>query len=773
MKQRCPEFGPAMSCRIVGRSICLAALAGLLLCVKLAEASPSTALPPPSWPQPARAPGGAPTILLIMTDDVGFGAASTFGGPVPTPTLDALARSGIRYNRFHTTGICSPTRAALLTGRDHTAVGMGNVADAATGFEGYTSVIPKSAATVARILRDAGYATAMFGKNHVTPHWTTGPAGPFDRWPTGLGFDYFYGFMGGDTNQFAPALYEDNRPIDAPRDDPSYILDRDLADKAIARLRQVNATAPGKPQFIYFAPGTAHAPHHAPREWIDRFKGRFDSGWDVLRQETLARQKRLGVVPAGTRLADRPPAIPAWSTLSPLQRQVYAREMEVFAGSLAYADVQIGRVVDEARRLYGDNVLVIYIQGDNGGSAEGGLDGTLNEHGVLNGVSAPLEEIARRLDTLGGPQAYGHYSFGWAHATNTPFPWVKQVPSHLGATRNGMVIDWPGQITEPEKVRQQFAHVIDVMPTILDAAGVPAPQQVDGIEQQPVDGVSLRPTFANPSAPELRRTQFFVIWDNMGIYHDGWMASSWPESMPWVFMRAQPTRIEGRRWQLFNLRDDFSQSTDLAEKHPEKLADLVARFWREAERAHALPVHRYEGREGMPDAYAGRDTVTFHGPQSHLPEVAAPRMLNRSFTLTALVDVPEQGASGVLLAVGGRFGGMSWFIDDGRLAFHYNLADMARYEVMATDRLQPGPAQLEARFDLSGPMGKPARVTLLVNGVAVATGEVARTLTFRFSLDESFDVGSDQGTPVTEAYAAPNAFTGDLRELQVRFGPAR
>jgi arylsulfatase A-like enzyme len=677
----------------------------------------------------------------------------------------------VRYSRMHTTAICSPTRASLLTGRNHSAVGMGNVTDAATDFEGYTSVIPKSAATVARVLRDAGYATAMFGKSHITPSWEMGPAGPFDRWPTGLGFNYFYGSLGGDTHQFSPTLYRGTTRADPPTR-PDYILDTDLADDAIRWLREQQSAAPGQPFFVYYAPVTAHAPHHAPAEWVARFKGRFDQGWDQVRLDTLQRQVELGVVPAGTRLAERLATVPEWSTLTAQQRKVYARQMEVYAAALAFADHEIGRVVDAAQALVGDELLVVYLQGDNGASAEGGLDGTLNEHGILNGVNASLDVQERRLAETGGPLSYGHFSIGWACAMNTPFPWVKQLASHFGGTRNGMVIRWPGRTANPQVVRTQFAHVIDLAPTILDAAGVAWPATVDGVAQQPVDGVSLRSTFGNPRAPEVRHTQFFNIWDNMAIYDRGWVAASWPESYPWNVRTPSPTRIAGRRWQLFNVDEDFSQSTDLAAREPAKLAELQALFWQEAGRAKALPIHRYEGAAGRPSNYAGLSSFRFVGTTTRIAEDAAPRLIGRSFVLKADVTVPGRGADGVLLAVGGRFGGMSWHLRDGRPVLHYNFADIERYEIAASHRVAPGARRLEAAFELDPPGGEGgATVTLRVDGSEVARGRVLRTLPFRFSLDESFDVGADTGTPVTERYPSPNVFRGTLNTLSLEWLP--
>lgn len=752
--------------QIISRSLVVfttAMLVGVLQVRALA------ASPPPQWPVAPRAEKTAPSVVLIMTDDVGFGASSTFGGPVDTPTLDRLAKTGVRYNTMHTTGICSPTRAALLTGRNHTAVGVGNVVDAATVYPGYTSVIPKSAATVARILKDAGYSTAMFGKNHITPHWQSGPAGPFDQWPTGLGFQHFYGFLGGDTDQFTPALYNDTTAIDAARGSEDYILDRDMADKAIQWMRRQRAAAPQKPLFVYFAPGTAHAPHHAPRDWIDRYKGKFDRGWDETRRQTLARQKSLGVVPDNTQLADRFAPIPEWSSLTPQQRKVYARQMEVYAGALSFADHQIGRVIDEARALLGENTLVIYLQGDNGASAEAGLDGSLNEHGVLNAVNDSLDRMEQRIDEMGGPLTYGHYSIGWANAMNTPFPLAKQLPSHLGAVRNGMVIDWPGNTRQPEIVRNQLAHVIDIMPTILDVTGIKPPDSVEGVAQQSIDGRSLRPTFNDPYVRAGRDTQFFSIWDNLGLFHEGWWLGTVPKVFPWDLSRTLvPGSADNREWQLFDLRNDFSQSTDIAKKYPQKLAEMRARFFVEAERANALPIHRYEGSAGRPNAYSGLRSVSFRGAQNRLPEEAAPSLIGRSFTLQARVSLANDATNGVLFAIGGRFGGLSWFMKDGKMFAHYNLANVQRYELTTDRPVTAGRHDLELRLTTAG-RGQSARIAVSVDSVVVGELALPRTLPFRYSLDETLDIGSDQGTAVTDSYAAPFSFAGTIEELTIVF----
>ena len=754
-----------------GRSA-LACGAAWLVMAAAASAGPVGLVPqdvgPPSWPTVARPAPDVPSVLLIMTDDVGFGASSTFGGPVETPTFDALAKDGLRYNDFTTTGICSPSRAALLTGRNHNVVNVGNVMDAATGFDGYTSVIPKSAATGARLLADVGYSTAMFGKGHITPLWETGPSGPFDRWPTGLGFQYFYGFLSGDTNQWAPALYENTSPVDPPANDPNYILDRDLADRAIAWMRKQSGANPGKPFFIYYAPGTSHAPHHAPPEWIAKYKGRFDAGWDVDRAQTLERQIALGVVPAGTKLAARPAAIPAWSTLSAQQRRVYAHEMEVYAGALAFADDQVGRVVAEAKR-HTSNLLVIYVQGDNGASAEAGVNGTLNEHALFNGVSDDLATLDARRDEMGSAKAFGHYSSGWAFAMDTPFPWFKQIASHYGATRNGLVISWPGHITNEGGIRRQFEHITDIMPTILEAAHVAPPAIVDGVQQSPLDGSSMAYTFNDPSAPSHRRTQYYLIWDNMAVYHDGWVAASVPEQMPWVFTGRElvPEQVDGRRWQLFDVAHDFSESVDLASKYPDKVKSLQQLFFAEAAANHALPVHRYTGARNRPDYNKGESDFRFTGPVSRIPEDVAPHLAGRSFTLTAKIEGAPDDISGNLMALGGRFGGMAWYVLNGQPKFEYNFEAHERTMVAGASRLSPGPHTLTLQFARDpGPMAA-ANVTMMVDGVKVAGGRVPRTVDYRFSLDESFDVGSDTGTPVSDDYRTPNRFKGMLDEFEI------
>jgi arylsulfatase len=751
---------------------------GLLGAVCLAVlASGSLRAQQGAWPDQPRAAPDAPSILVILTDDVGFGASSTFGGAVETPAFDALAREGLRYSNFTTTGICSPTRAALLTGRNHNTVNVGNVIDVPSSDRGYTSVIPKSAATGARLLADAGYGTAMFGKHHLTPRWELGPTGPFDRWPTGLGFHHFYGFMMGDTNQFVPALIKGTTPVEPPRDDPDYILDKDLADNAIAWIRTHRGATPKRPFFVYYAPGTAHAPLQAPADWIARYKGRFDAGWDALREETLARQKALGIVPPDTVMAARPDGIPAWASLSDRQKKVYARQMEVFAAALSHADHHIGRVIAEARKASGGNLLVVYIQGDNGASAESGLNGTTNEHGVFGGMRPDFDATEAAIDKLGGPETLTGYSSGWAFATNTPFPWVKQVASHFGATRNGMVISWPGKIATPGEIRRDYHHVIDVMPTVLQAAKVPLPKQVDGVEQMPFDGISMSYSFAADRPRRgARDTQYFVMWDNMGIYHDGWMASSVPAMTPWKMYPDinMPAAVEGRSWELYKLDEDFGQARNVAERYPAQLERMKTLFTAEAGRHHALPVRRMLPATGRPDPNEGVDVFRFFGPVARINPDAAPPILGNSFEIDATITLPDSpAAGGTILALGGRFGGLALFLDQGRPSFEYNFFDAQRTVVTGAERLAPGTRKVKLRFDREPGYITPATVTLTVDGAEVGKVQVPQTTSQRLTLDEGFDIGADTGTAVSKAYRAPHALQGTIDLIELRIPGAK
>ncbi len=605
----------------------------------------------PSFPVTVKAPAGAPNILLVMTDDVGFASASTFGGPVPTPNLDRLAARGLKYNQFHTTAICSPTRAALLTGRNHHAVGTGTLADIASPYPGYTMMIPRSAATVARVLRDNGYNTAMFGKDHNVPGNQRSAAGPFEQWPTERGFEHFYGFVAGDTDQWRPALYDGTTPVDGSHRPAGYILERDLADRTIEWLHNQKAAAPDKPFFIYYASGSAHAPHQAPADWIARFRGKFDQGWDRQREETLARQKALGIVPANTDLVPRPAGIPAWDDLSAEQKRVYARYMEVYAGMLAFQDAQFGRLLDEIERMgIADNTLVAFIQGDNGGSGEGGATGSLNEVAKLSLGDGAAEEdpqwLAGHLDMMGGPDTYQVFPAGWAFAMNTPFPWLKQLASHLGGVRNGLVVSWPGRIKAQGELRTQYHHVIDVMPTLLDAAGVPAPGMVDGVAQQRIDGTSMIYSFDAPGAPSTRRTQYYEINGNRGIYHDGWLANTTPRNMPWHIARSRAgSDTSTYDWELYDLASDFSQAHNLAAAQPGRLEQMQALFDEEARRNNVYPIQDTGAQSrGMKMAQATgsfRNSYVYWGPNIRLPLMAAPPIFFMPFSLQAELGDPR------------------------------------------------------------------------------------------------------------------------------------
>jgi arylsulfatase A-like enzyme len=529
----------------------------------------------PDFPKGLEAPAGAPNILLILTDDVGFGATSTFGGPIQTPNFQRLADNGLRYNKYHTTALCSPTRAALITGRNHHSVASGVITEFATGYPGYNSLVPKSAGSVGAVLRENGYNTSWFGKMHNVPDWMSSQAGPFDLWPNGLGFEHFYGFLGGDSDQWHPALYENMTPIEPYLGNPDYILDRDLADKAITWMRMQHALAPNKPWLLYYATGTAHAPHHAPKDWIAKYKGQFDQGWDKVREETLARQIRLGVVPAGAQLTKRPEQIPEWDSLSADQKRLYARMMEVYAGALSHADYNIGRLLDAVEQSgQMDNTLVVFMMGDNGASAEGTLQGTTNEVGTAaNSVKESIPYLLSMIDELGGPRCYNHYPVGWAHAMDTPMQWTKQIASHFGGTRNGMVISWPARIKDKGGLRSQFCHVIDIVPTIYEAAKITPPTMLDGVEQKPLDGMSLVYTFDKPDVPTVRNTQYFEMMGNRAIYKDGWMASTTPLRLPWVTSGYEPSP-DDFKWELYNINEDFSQADNLVDKYPDKLKEL-------------------------------------------------------------------------------------------------------------------------------------------------------------------------------------------------------
>ncbi|MFA7584751.1 MAG: arylsulfatase, partial [Novosphingobium sp.] len=659
-----------------------------------------------SWPNVPVPSRSAPNVLLIMTDDVGFSATSTFGGLIPTPHYDRLAKQGARYNQFNTTALCSPTRASLLTGRMPHNVEMGNVTNLPTGYEGYTSVMPDNAATIAQILRENGYATAMFGKWHLTPEWEKSSIGPFKRWPSGKGFDYFYGFDGGDTDQFAPALFENNIAIAPPTDDPDYILDNDLATRAINWIRQKRELAPDHPFFVYIAPGTAHAPHSAPQAWLEKFRGKFDQGWDKVREQTFLRQKAAGLLPANAELTPRPDFLPAWDSLSPDHKRLFARMMEAYAAALAYNDDQLGRVFDSLRDSGEmDNTLVIFIQGDNGASAEGGKQGLFSEEAFINGYPEDFDWLLKHIDEIGGPKAHNHFPAAWAWAMNTPFQYYKQVASHNGGVRNGLVISWPGHIAAPDRVRQQYLHVSDIAPTIMEAAGITLPKVVDGVPQMPFDGISFAYTFRQPVAEGKRHAQVFEMMQNLAVYNDGWVAGTKPAAAPWdITTKSLDVDISARKWELYNLKSDYSQAHDLSASLPDKLNEMKAIFFEEAKKNRILPVHGiFDGAAGRPVLNAGRTTFTYTSPIARIPENGAPITKGRSFDIIADIIVPENGAKGVLATQGGRFGGYAFYLADGVPTFHYNMTGDMQYIVRGSGPVSPGKHILKAQFDIDKP----------------------------------------------------------------------
>jgi arylsulfatase len=736
----------------------------------------------PDFPKAVEARKGAPNVLLIMTDDVGFGASSTFGGPIPTPHYDKLAKAGLRYNMFHTTALCSPSRAALITGRNHHTCASGVITEFGTGFPGYNTVMPKSCGPVAEILKQNGWNTSWYGKNHNVPDWQSSQAGPFDLWPTGLGFEYFYGFIGGDTDQWHPALFEGTKPIEPPND-PKYHLDADLADHAIGWIRQQQALAPDKPFFAYYSPGLCHAPHHAPKEWIAKFKGQFDQGWDKVREETLSRQIKLGVVPEGTKLSERPKEIPAWDSLTADQKKLYAHMMEVYAGCLAYCDSNIGRViqaVEDTGKL--DNTLIIFIMGDNGASGEGTLQGLANEVGVAgNGVEESIPYLVSIMDDLGGPLTYNHYPVGWAHAMDSPFQWTKQVASHFGGTRNGLVISWPQRIKEQGGLRSQFCHIIDIVPTILEACGVKEPTMLNGVKQTPIEGTSLVYTFDDAKAPTRHRTQYFEMLCNRGIYHDGWIASTHPMRLPWAKVEpgAAGADPDDFKWELYHVAEDFSQVNDLAAKNPDKLRELQAVFDAEAKKYNVYPLDATFAERAdvsiRPSLTRGRSTFAYYPGTIRVPEGAAPDTKNKDFTVTAEVEIPNGGADGVIITQGGRFGGWGLLVLGGKPEFDYAFSNQKqhKYRVASQEKLSPGKHTLKFDFKYDGPgYGKGGFGRLSVDGQQVADGKIERTIPVRFSLDETLDVGMDTGTPVVEDYVdkMPFKFTGVLRNVVVDLG---
>jgi arylsulfatase A-like enzyme len=726
----------------------------------------------PDFPQPLKAPAGAPNVLLVLLDDVGFGATSTFGGPCNTPTFQMLADNGLKFNHFHTTALCSPTRAALITGRNHHSVHTGVITEAATGFPGYDSVMQKDTATVAEVLKQNGYGTAWFGKNHNVPDWQTSQAGPFDLWPTGLGFDHFYGFLGGDTSQWRPAVTEGTKPIDPYLGNPDYNFDYDIADQAIKWIGMQKAVAPDKPFFCYYAPGATHAPHHPKKEWVDKYKGKFDQGWDKIREETFARQKKMGIIPQDAVLTPLAPGIQAWDSCSPDEKKAYARFMEVYAGFLEQTDYNVGRVIDSIRKRGElDNTMVIFIAGDNGASAEGSRQGLLNEMTFFNGVKENIADVLKRADEIGTWKTYNHYPVGWAHAMCTPFQWTKQIASHFGGTRNGMVISWPKGIAAKGELRTQFHHCIDVVPTILEACQVTMPSSVNGVTQKPIEGVSMSYAFAEADAKDHRTKQYFELLSNRAIYSDGWVACTTPVGAPWDSAGAKVDEITGYKWELYDTSKDFSQAHDLAAEMPDKLKDLQLLFYTEAARYNVLPIDNSKTERLdpaiRPSLTRGRKSFSYTEGMVRIPEGASPDIKNKSWSMTADVDVKEN-ASGVIITQGGLFGGWGMYLNQGKPVFHYNFVDVAHYDVASADSLTPGKHTIEMQFAYDGGgIGRGGVATLSVDGKPVAKGRIERTIPIRITLDETLDIGEDCGTPVNLSYDVPFRFEGEIENVTI------
>jgi arylsulfatase A-like enzyme len=732
------------------------------------------ATPPPRFE--VTAPAEAPNVLIVLVDDMGFGIPSAFGGPVHMPTTDRLASQGLRYNQFHTTAVCSPTRTALLSGRNHHMNNMGGITETATAFPGNTGQRPANVAPLAEMLRLNGYSTGFFGKNHETAPWEVSVSGPTDRWPTRSGFDKFYGFFGGETDQWAPTIYDGMARVPTPHY-PGYNFMTDMTDQAIAWMKFQKALTPDKPFFMYFAPGATHAPHHVPKEWSDKYKGKFDAGWDTLREETLARQIALGVVPPGTKLAPRPAAIKAWDALSADEKKLFARQMEVYAGFGEYCDHEIGRLFDaigETGQL--DNTLIFYILGDNGTSAEGGMSGMFSEMTYFNGVQETVEDMLEHYDDWGGPSTYPHMAAGWAVAGDTPFKWTKQVASNYGGTRNGLIVAWPRRIAAGNQIRSQWHHVIDVAPTVLEAAGLPEPTSVNGVVQTPIEGVSLLYSFADAGAASRHTTQYFEMFGNRAIYKDGWLAGTLHRA-PWEM--APRRKLVDDIWELYDTRTDFSLVNDLAAENPTKLKEMQDVFMQEAIKYRALPiddrvVERVNAAlAGRPDLMGDRTSLTLSAGMGSMSENVFINIKNRSLSITAEVEIPAGGADGVILAQGGRFGGWSLYLKDGKPTYAYNFIGLEEYKVAAAHPVAAGKAVIRMAFDYDGGgVGKGGMATLLVDGEKVASGRIERTQAMIFSADETANVGVDDATPVTADYPErDNAFTGEIYKVTVDVKP--
>lgn len=739
---------------------------------------PDTAFPPI---EPLLPPEGAPNVLIVLLDDVGFGAASAFGGPCETPTAERLAAGGLSFNRFHTTALCAPTRQAMLTGRNHHSVGMGSITETATSAPGNSSLRPNTKAPLAMTLKLNGYSTAQFGKCHEVPVWQSSPMGPFDAWPSaGGGFETFYGFIGGENNQWEPALYEGTTPVEPPATpEEGYHLTEDLADHAVNWMRMQKALMPDRPFFVYFAPGATHAPHHVPREWPEKYRGRFADGWDVERERTLERQKELGIVPPETELTPRNPLITAWDDMPDDLKPVLERQMEVYAGFLEHTDHQVGRLVDALEDLgVLEDTLIYYIVGDNGASAEGTMNGAFNEMANFNGMAAleTTEFMRSKMDEFGSPSSYNHYSVGWAWAMNSPFQWTKQVASHWGGTRNGTIVHWPNGFGERGGLRSQFTHCIDLAPTILEAAGLPEPTMVNGVQQSPIEGTSMLYTFGDADAAERHDLQYFEMFGNRGIYHRGWSAVT-KHKTPWLLVDPDAHPFDEDVWELYDGSVDYSQARNLAAEQPERLAKLQRLWLIEAAKYNVLPMDDRTGERLNPDL-AGRPTLIRGNSQllfagmGRLSENSVISIKNKSFSVTAEIVVPDGGANGVIIAQGGRFGGWSVFLHEGRATFTYNVLGIQQFTITAEQPVPSGTHQVRMEFAYDGGgLAKGGDVTLYYDGAAAGSGRVGATQPMVFSADETTDVGYESGTAVSPEYTPQGSrFTGRINWVQIDVG---
>ena len=738
---------------------------------------PETKFPPI---EPLRPPEGAPNVLVILLDDVGFGASSAFGGPINTPAAEKLAATGLKYNRFHTTALCAPTRAALLSGRNHHTVGMGGITEIATSAPGNNSLRPNTVAPLAATLRMNGYSTAYMGKCHEVPVWETSPMGPFDHWPSYSGFEKFYGFVGGETNQWSPELYDGITPVELP-DDPNYHLTEDLADKAIAWIGAQRSLMAGKPFFFYFAPGATHAPHHVAPEWIEKYKGKFDQGWDKLREETFERQKELGgVIPAEAQLTARPDIIPSWDEMPDELKPVLIRQMETYAGFLEHTDHQVGRILDMLEKSgIMENTLIYYIIGDNGGSAEGTMNGTFNEMINFNGM-AELETpefLMSKIDQFGSYDSYNHYSVGWAHAMNTPYQWTKQVASHWGGTRNGTIVHWPKGIEAKGETRQQFSHVIDIAPTVLEAAGLPHPTFVNGVQQKPIEGTSMVYSFNDEDAPEQHETQYFEMFGNRGIYHKGWTAVT-KHKTPWELVGGSMLALDDDVWELYNTNEDWTQANDLSQEMPDLLHKLQRLWLIEAVRYNVLPIDDRSGERfnpelaGRPELITGDSQTLFPG-MVRLTEHALINTKNKSWSATAEITVPESGVNGTIIAQGGNFGGWALYANENKLKYAYNLLGLQMFIIESPDTLPSGLIQVQMDFKYDGGgLGKGGTASLYVNGEKVSDGRVENTHPMIFSADSTASVGEKAGAPICDDFSrtGKNAFSGKISWVHIAVG---